>query len=374
MTSAARVAIAGVELRLVALPLRRAHVAAHGIEGTRRVVLVRLVDAQGNGGWGECSTLSTRGYADEDTFGAWHELQTSIAPAVLAGSGLPTPCGPMAVAAIAGAAASLDACLAGRSLADVLAREVGSGVPREAVPSTAVVAVEDDVEVLLREVQLALDAGHRGVKVKIRPGWDTVPLKAIRATWPKLWLAADANGSYAGEAEGVATLAPFELAYLEQPLAPDDLHGHAALGHGAGPPVALDESVISVAALRAIAACGAAGAVNLKPARLGGPRAATAALAVARELGLDAWCGGMLETGVGRAIALAVAAQQGFTLPSDLGPSARYFAEDLVEPVAVMDGQGAVAVPDGAGLGVAVRPDRLDAVTERRWTAGELAT
>jgi O-succinylbenzoate synthase len=171
----------------------------------------------------------------------------------------------------------------------------------------------------------------------------------------------------------VQVLARFELAYVEQPLARGDLPGHASLARNGELTVALDESATSEGALEAIATSRAAAAVNLKLSRLGGPRAAVSALARARELGLDAWCGGMLETGVGRAVALAVAAQPGFTLPSDLGPSERYFADDIVEPPAAIDDDGAVAVPQGPGLGARVRVEVLDALTERRWSAGDTA-
>jgi O-succinylbenzoate synthase len=346
-----------VVVRRVHLPLVHEHRAAHGREAIRDVVLVEVVDAEGRSGWGECPTLSDPTYTAEYTAGAWRLLVDRLAPALLAEREDPVVGHGSARWAIETAVADLRGQAARCSLADTWA---GPGGARGRVASTAVVSA-DDIDDLCARVAAALELGHRSVKVKIAPGWDLEPLGAIRSSWPDLDLAADANGSLpAGDARRFDAIEALDLAYLEQPLAADDLVGSAALAARLRTPIVLDESVGSSATVATLVSLAAADGVNAKPGRLG--REAIAVARAAHEAGLEVVCGGMLETGVGRAAALAVAALPACTLPSDLGPSRSYFATDLTEPF-VLDDQGMLDVPEGPGLGLVPDRARLAAVT-----------
>jgi O-succinylbenzoate synthase len=344
--------VVAVELVRVRLPLRTPLRAAHGTEAERDVVLVRVVDRVGIEGWGECSALARPTYTAEHTAGAWAVLVDELVPALLAGERSPVVGHPMAKASLATALADLSARAAGRPLASRL------GGTRPSVPTTAVVGLDDDLDTLLARVGEAVEAGASMVKVKIRPGLDVEALRAVRGAFAELPLAADANGAY-GSAEEVpvAALDALGLAYLEQPLPADDLVGAARLAARMGTPLALDESVGSAGRLEAALALGALRVLNVKPARVGGPAEAVSLGRRAVEHGVEAFVGGMLETGVGRAAALAVASVPVFALPTDLGPSSRYFAEDLTTPIELVEGR--LPVPTGPGLGVRPVPELL---------------
>jgi O-succinylbenzoate synthase len=333
-------------------------VAAHGTEAEREVVLVAATLADGTVGWGECSTLARATYTGEWTEAAWWMLRDELAPAALAGRDAGVVGHPMATASLTSAV--LDARLRadGVSLAGWLGAE-----PGRCVPSTAVTGIEPTVDALLRRIDADRAAGHRSVKCKIRPGWDVEPLGAVRSAWPELALAADGNGAYRrSDLDHLASFERFDLRYLEQPFPADDLVSSAALARRSATPVALDESITSAAMVEVVVALGAAGVLSIKPGRLGGLDEAARVAGLALDRGLPAFVGGMLETGVGRAAALAVAALPGCGLPTDLGPSDRYFAADLTAGF-VLDNDGALTVPTGPGIGVRPDAERLSAAT-----------
>ena len=337
---------AAVRVVRINLPLRHPHVAAHGVESTRDLLLVRVTRPDGFVGWGECPTLTDRGYGTETTELAW--------AALVEGGEL----GPMAAGALADA--QLDASLraGGRSLAAWIDTRLGDPVRRSpgSVPFGEVFGLDR---------MPTAPAGF--VKLKITP--TTVErLRTVRDRYPQLSIAADANGSF-GSVEAVPTwLDDIGLAYLEQPFAPDDLIGHAQLRSRGRTPIALDESIATVDDLAAAAALGALDVVSLKPARVGGVESAVALLARARGLGLGAFVGGMLESAIGRAGALALAATRGINLPTDLGPSSRYFETDVADAIVEVDGR--LVVPEGPGIGRVPDPDRLAELTV---TAADLA-
>jgi O-succinylbenzoate synthase len=353
--------LASIELYRVKLALLTPFVASHGTEVDREVVLVR---AGGAGeGWGECVALSRPTYTNEWTDGAWAELRDDLGPALLSGRAIDVARSPMAWTAIETALLDLGLRGENRSLAAHL------GATRELVACTAVIGAKAKIDVLLDEVAHRVDEGYRSVKLKIGPGRDVEPLGAVRAAWPRLAMAADANGSYASDDLGSwRALERFGLDYVEQPLAAEDLGGLARWRRDTAIPVALDESIIDLDSLERAMAADAVDLVNLKPGRVGGVAEATRLAVVARDAGLGVFVGGMLETGIGRAAALAVAAMgalDGCVLPTDLGPSSRYFADDLTEPF-VLEAGGYLRVPDSVGIGVAPRPDRLAEVTTDR--------
>ncbi len=360
------------ELVRVRLPLVRPHRAAHGTEAERDVVLVRVTLADGVVGWGECSALSRPTYTAEHTAGAWLVLAQELLPAVVAGRTAAVVGHPLAKAAVE--AAITDALLrrAGRSLVETfaaaMARE-GDGpgpAPVQAVPVTVVVGRGESVDDVVGAVARARSAGAALVKCKVTPDpADLAAVAEVRATWPDLALAVDWNQS--ADVAALAALADLDLAYVEQPGPADDLVTCARLAERAGAPVALDESIDGIGTLSTAVALRSGSVLNLKPARVGGLAVALDLLAAARAAGWDVLVGGMLETGVGRAAALAVAAQPDMAFPTDLGPSKRYFERDVTAPVDV-DADGRVVVPDGPGIGRTVDAGAVEAFTVERAT------
>ncbi|MCU1353804.1 MAG: menC [Acidimicrobiales bacterium] len=355
-----------VELRWVRMPLRAPMRSGHGAESTREVVLVRVQLDDGGNGWGECSALSRPTYTGEYTAGAWAVLRDELVPDLLARRRSSVVGHPMAAAGLATAQADADLRRIDRSLTEQLGR-AQRVVPASHVPTCAVIGRLDRIDDLLDEVAAAIQQGAAAVKLKITPSRrDLDHLRAVRATWPTLALAADLNGT-AGVAhiEVLTALDSLGLLYLEQPVTPEDLVTSALVASRLGTPVALDESVTSLAMAEAALRLAAGSVLNVKPARLGGPLAAARLAGLAADSGVAAFCGGMLETGVGRAAALAVAALPACTLPTDLGPSSRYFASDVTAPIEA-GADGTIPVPTGPGIGVVPDPDRLDECTVDR--------
>ncbi len=345
-------------LRLVRVrvPMLHEHRSAHGAERVRDVVLVEWTRDDGVTGWGECPTLSVGGYATETTDRAWTALTSELGPAALDGR-MPLVAGVVAATG-ALADARLDAELRSRStsLVDHL------GATRTTLARTAVLAaVGDDPDELVERAGAAVAAGAQLLKVKITPGHDEVPLGHLRRALPDTPLAADANGSY-GHPDELSSVDRLELRYLEQPFPATSTWDELARWHGAlSTPVAIDESVVSLDALRSALLAGAAQVVSVKPARLGGVQAAARAVEMAADAGSDVFVGGMLELGIGRAAAAVVAALPGITLPTDLGPSDAYVDADVCEPI-VCDDAGRLVVPAGPGHGRVPDEARLETV------------
>lgn len=353
--------MARIVLHRVRLPLLEPFVTAHGTEEHREVVLVESVGDDGTSGWGECSALSQPTYTPEYTDGAWALLRDVVVPGSFAGVTVRIDDAPMAHAAITSSFEDLEARQARRP------SPARSHAARHEVSCTAVIGRQGDIDALLAVVATRLDEGYGSIKLKIAPGWDVEPLRAVREAWPGVMLAADANGSYTeADASGVLrSIDALGLVYLEQPLPADDYVGHARLTDVIDTPIALDESIRSAADLDHALSFGLRYVVNLKPSRVGGSGEAQEVMFRAMESSLSMFVGGMLETGVGRAWALGFASWESCDLPTDLGPSSRYFADDITEPIELLPG-GRLAIPPGPGIGVMPRPDRLDAVTVDR--------
>lgn len=362
-------ALCRIELWRVAIALRLPFEASHGTEERREVVVVRLTDAAGAEGWGECDALTRPTYTHEYARGAFAVLRDEFGPAVLAaapGAALPPAARfhPMARAALEAARLDLGLRAHGRSLAQHL------GGTRRRLERTAVLGRRGSHAELVAAVDDALAAGAAIVKLKLAGPEDLAAFRALRAERPTAPVAADANGSLDAitpQALCEAGLDELALAYLEQPYGPDALLETAALRRLCRTPVALDESITSLEAARLAHAVGALDIVNVKPARLGGPLAAAALLRWASEHAVDAFCGGMVELGIGRAAATAVASLDGCTLPTDLGPSTAYVGEaaELCTPVRC-DAAGRLLVPTGPGIGVTVDVERVEAAAVER--------
>lgn len=349
--------LVAVELIRVRMPLRHEHRAAHGAEAVRDLVLVCARFDDATSGWGECSALARPTYTGEHTAGAWAVLRDEIVPAVLAGRTPGIVGHPMATAAVLTALSDAVLRDAGRSLATDLAEGQGAN-PLGAVQSCAVISRADDADGVLAAVEERVQARVAMVKLKVTPERrDLAAVGAVREAWPDLALAVDFNGT--ADADALHQLDRLHLEYVEQPAPADELVRSAHLASLIEAPVALDESITSAGSLDAAVALGAGRIVNVKPARCGGPHAAAALVRQARNAGLDAFVGGMLESGIGRAAALAVAALPGCTLPTDLGPSLVYFDEDVTEPL-LADGSGRMLVPSGPGIGTEPVPAHLE--------------
>ena len=373
MGSVGPVKVEAAELLTVELPLVTPFRTSYATTVVERKLLVRLRTDAGPG-WGECAAPAEPLYTSEYGEGARHVLVHHLLPRLAAaGDVTPDDVAPalapvhghrMAKAALEMAVLDAWGRLHGRSFASLL------GSSRTAVPAGVAVGVTGSVDELLTVVGAYLDEGYRRVKLKVQPGWDVEPVAAVRERFgPDVALQVDANGAYAGRADAVGELGaldPFGLQLIEQPLGEDDLAGHAALAASVATPICLDESVTSVATAVLALDLGACSVINVKPGRMGGYLEAGRLHDLALGRGVPLWCGGMLETGLGRAANVALAALPGFTLPGDLSASRRYYARDLTAPFELHDGH--LLVPTGPGLGVEVDEDALASMTVDRQT------
>lgn len=367
--------LAGFELRRIRMPLVAPFRTSFGVQTQREVLLVRAETADAEG-WGECVAMSDPLYSSEYVDAAADVLRRFLIPALAAARRLDAnrvatvlaPFKGHRMAKCALELALLDAEL--RAEGRPLARELGA--VRERVPCGVSVGIMDSVPRLLDAVAGYLDQGYVRIKLKIEPGWDVEPVRAVRERFgDDLALQVDANTAYTlADARQLAKLDPFDLLLIEQPLDEEDVLGHADLARLVGTPICLDESITSAASAAAAIRLGACRVVNIKPGRVGGYLEARRIHDVCTSAGVAVWCGGMLETGIGRAANVALAALPGFTLPGDTSASDRFFSADVTEPFTLADGQ--LEVPSGPGIGVEPLTDRLDAVTtSTEWIACE---
>ena len=363
-----------VELIRLRLPFVRPFRTALGTTSERDLLLVHAI-AEGSFGWGECVALNAPTYTSEYTAEAHAVLRDHLVPLVLGAAATPVLEIPALLRPIAGhrmakaalETAVLDADLRAqrRSLADFL------GAERTSVACGVAVGIPDSVDALIDSVENYRHDGYRRFKLKIAPGWDREPLRALRDHFgPELPLSADANGAYSlADAPLLASLDQLGLLMLEQPFAADALLAHAKLARLMRTPLCLDESIISVETAADAIEAGACRVVNIKMGRVGGVLEAKRIHDVCRDRAVDAWCGGMFETGVGRAANLALAGLEGFTLPAEVSPPARHYTVDIVQPHAEMV-EGRITVPTGPGLGVEVLRDVVDSFTTEVETVG----
>ena len=358
-----------VRLHRIDMPLVRPFRTSFGTQDARDVLLVEVV-SDGVSGWAECVAMEWPGYSAEYVDGAVDVLVEHFIPAALSDRMLDPhevhrrlrrfQGHPMAKAALE--TAVLDGWLRQReqSLASYL------GAVRDEVDCGVSVGIPASIDALLEEVATYVDAGYRRIKLKIEPGWDVEAVRAVREAWPDMPMQTDANQAYTrDDAEVLAAMDPFNLLLVEQPLPEDDLRGHALLAERISTPVCLDESITSVATADTAIAFGATSVINIKPGRVGGYLEAKVIHDLCLDRGVPVWCGGMLETGIGRAANVALAALPGFTLPGDTSASSRYFATDITEPFVLDDGR--LRVPQGPGIGVDPIPAILEEFTT--WSA-----
>ncbi|MEA2476520.1 MAG: o-succinylbenzoate synthase [Actinomycetota bacterium] len=358
--------ITGVELRRIDLPLVRPFRTSFGTQTERDVLLVKVITPEAEG-WGECVAGAEPLYSSEYTEAAQQVIESHLLPRLFArgavnGSDVEPILReikghPMAKAALEMAILDAELRSRGESFAEHL------GAVHDSVPAGVSVGIMDSITELLDAVSGYLEEGYVRIKLKIEPGWDLEPVRAVRERFgDDLMLQVDANTAYSlADAPHLAKLDEFDLLLIEQPLPEDDIRGHAALAEIVKTPICLDESITSARAAADAIAQGACQIVNIKPGRVGGYLQARSIHDVCAANGVPVWCGGMLETGLGRAANAALAALPNFTLPGDVSASGRYYERDITDPF-VLEG-GYIRVPQGPGLGVSPIPEILEEIT-----------
>jgi o-succinylbenzoate synthase len=366
--------IQSLTLREIALTLKEPFQISSGTHSHRRIFLVHLRDADGAEGWGECVAGETPHYSSEAIDTAWVALRDWVAPRVLGRSFAgPEEIHPaldlnfrghqMAKAAVEMAAWELTA----RKENVSLARKLGG--TREHILAGISLGIQKSPEALVAKARESLERGYRKVKIKVMPGTDIEYVRAVReALGPAAPLMVDANNAYTlADLDRLKQLDGLDLIMMEQPLAWDDLLRHAELQKHLRTPICLDESITGLDRAEDMIALGAGRIINIKPGRVGGFRESRAIHDLCQAHGIPVWCGGMLESGIGRAHNVALASLPNFIIPGDVSPSERYWQQDIVIPEWTMDTEGRIQVPrDRPGMGVEVDFNRVDDLTVRR--------
>jgi O-succinylbenzoate synthase len=363
--------IHSIELREIRLPLIHFFETSFGRTTERRILLARVTDSEGNEGWGECTAGEGPFYSYEWIDAAWSTLHEFLAPMVI-GHDYENASQVfalmdhvrghrMAKAAIETACWDLEAKLAGVPLWKHL------GGTREEIACGVSIGIQDTVDILLEKIRKEVNDGYQRIKIKIKPGWDVAVVERVRREFPDIQLMGDANSAYTlKDVPLFKELDRFNLMMLEQPLAHDDIFDHAELQKQIETPVCLDESVKSAEDARNAIGLGSCKIINVKLGRVGGHSVAKQVEQVARENNIPIWCGGMLESGIGRAHNIAMSTLAGFVLPGDVSASSRYWEEDIIEPAVTVSARGTITPPDFPGIGYQVKLDRVDQVTTRK--------
>jgi O-succinylbenzoate synthase len=368
-----------IVLREIRLPLKEPFRISSGVVSERRICLLELFDSDGAVGWSECVAGELPNYSYETIDTAWHAIREWIAPRVL-GRRFD---GPDAIFATLNATGVCGHNMAKAAIEmgcwDVVARQLDVplakllGGARDRVATGISIGIQANADALAQRARAAFEQGYRKIKVKIQPGADVDYVRAVRRELgPAVHLMADANSAYTLDDAGhLQQLDAFNLIMIEQPLSRDDLVRHAELQRRLTTPICLDESITSVERAEDMITLGAGRIINIKPGRVGGFAVSKAIHDLCQRNAIPVWCGGMLESGVGRAHNVALASLPNFTLPGDLSPSARYWSRDVVEPEWTMDDDGMVHVPLGRpGIGVTVDTTFVDQITVRREVLG----
>ena len=363
--------IESIELREIRLPLVHFFETSFGRTTERRIVLARVIDSDGAEGWGECTAGEGPFYSYEWTETAWTTLSEFLAPMVI-GKPIESAANSfalmkrlrghrMAKATIETACWDLEAKRAGVPLWKHL------GGVRSELACGVSIGIQDTPEILLEKIRKEVDAGYQRIKIKIKPGWDLKIIERVRKEFPDIRLMGDANSAYKlADVPLFKELDQFNLMMLEQPLAHDDIFDHATLQRQIQTPVCLDESVQSAEDAAHAISLGSCRIINVKLGRVGGHSEAKRVEAVTCDNEIPIWCGGMLESGIGRAHNIAMSTLANFTLPGDVSASGRYWEEDIIDPPVTVSPRGTITPPDSPGIGFAVNLPRIEALTVRK--------
>lgn len=361
-----------IELRLIKMPLTAPFETSFGVELVEEHIIVR-VDGEGVTGWGECVASDGPWYSYETNQTAWHVMRDYLIPLLFKSEISSALEFPRLVSRVRGhnmAKAGLEAALwdwfakrQGKSLAQAF------GAHRASIPVGVSIGLQQSPQALVQRVGAFLQEGYARIKIKIKPGHDLELVRAVRAQFPSIGFQVDANSAYSlSDAAIFMAMDPYNLLLIEQPLSNDDIYQHSQLQRELKTPICLDESIHSAADAEAAVELGACRVINIKPGRVSGFTEAIKIHDVCAERNVPVWCGGMLESGIGRAGNVAVAALPNFKLPGDLSASRRYYQEDIVEPEFVVERDGTMRVPSGPGIGVEVVAARLEHVMSHRET------
>jgi O-succinylbenzoate synthase len=364
--------IDAIHMREINMPLAYPFETSFGLTTGRRILLIEL-ESDGLTSWGECVAGEHPYFSDEMIDTAWIITETELAPRLIDASmerGADVPDllkqvrgHRMAKAALENAMWDLEAQQKRVSLSELL------GGTREIIPCGVSIGIQPSLEKLLEKIETELSAGYQRIKLKCKPGWDRHIFEAVRRRWPEILLSCDANSAYRmKDFDHIASWDEFKLLMIEQPLWYDDFYFHSMLQKRIDTPICLDESIRNRRDALAAIDMESCQIINIKVGRVGGFSEAIAVHNAAEERGVPVWCGGMLETGIGRAHNIALSSLPNFSLPGDVSASARYWAHDIIEPEVTVSKQGEIVVPTGVGSGYAVLRDRIEDLTVRRQT------
>lgn len=364
--------IGAVTLRELHMPLVHFFETSFGRTYHRRILLVTL---HGNGldGWGECVAGEDPYYSEEYIDGAWEVIVRYLGPSLLGKtlqSGREVPCllarvreHRMAKGALENAAWDAEAQEKNVPLWKLL------GGSRSEINCGVSIGIQDSHEQLLQKIETELAAGYQRIKLKVKPGWDVDILEKVRARWPEILLSCDANSAYTlKDLDHLKTLDRFKLLMIEQPLWNDDFYFHARLQKELETAICLDEAIRSSRDAEAALELGSCRIVNIKVGRIGGFTDAIAVHDAAQRFGVPVWCGGMLESGIGRSHNVALSTLPNFKLPGDVSASKRYWKKDIIEPEVTVSTQGTIAITDTVGRGYDLRPQLIEELTVRKQT------
>jgi O-succinylbenzoate synthase len=369
--------IDAIILRELHMPLVKPFETSFGVTRNRRILLAE-VQSEGLTGWGECTAGERPVFSGESTDTAWQVLVRELGPMLAAefpehGGDCPrifsrVRDNRMAKAALENGIWDLEAQREGISISRLI------GGVRDSIPCGVSIGIQSSIPELLAIIERELAAGYQRIKLKCKPGWDVEVFERVRHRWPGIMLSCDANSAYRlRDEEHLVSFDAYDLLMIEQPLWHDDFYFHSVLQRRLETPICLDESILNRRDALAAIEMESCKIINVKLGRVGGFSEAIAVHNAALERGIPVWCGGMLESGVGRAHNIALSTLEGFTLPGDVSASARYWADDIIEPVVTVSPQGEIAIPDTPGRGYEVRTDLVERLTVRKETIREMA-
>ncbi|HXU40281.1 MAG TPA: o-succinylbenzoate synthase [Blastocatellia bacterium] len=360
-----------IELREIELPLKWPFETSFGRTTRRRIMIVRVFDESGAYGYGECTAAEDPFYNHETIDTAWIIVTNYVVPILAAAhveradqvnDALARIRGNrMAKGGVEAAIWDLEARLCGKPLW----RHIGGS--REEIACGVSIGLQQSTQALVEKVSREVEAGYQRIKIKIKPGKDIALVEAVRSKFPEIRLTVDANSAYSlADIDLLKQLDRYNLMMIEQPLAPGDIVDHAKLQRELDTPLCLDESILTVEDARKADELGSCKIINVKLGRVGGHAEARAIQKFCADRGTPVWCGGMLESGIGRAHNIAMSTLAGFSLPGDVSASARYWEEDIIEPEVTVSPRGTIAVPGGIGIGYAVNERRVESLVKRR--------
>jgi o-succinylbenzoate synthase len=362
--------IDAIILRELHMPLVRPFETSFGVTRDRRILLAE-VRSEGLTGWGECTVGERPFFSEESTDTAWQVLTRELGPMLAAepvehGGDCPrifrqVRGNRMAKATLENAIWDLEAQREGISLSRLL------GGVREEIPCGVSLGIQSSIPELLSIIERELAAGYQRIKLKCKPGWDIEVFDQVRNRWPDILLSCDANSAYRlGDIEHLVGFEAFDLLMIEQPLWHDDFYYHSMLQKQMQTAICLDESIRNRRDALAAIEMESCRIINIKLGRVGGFSEAIHVHNAALERGISVWCGGMLESGIGRSHNIALASLENFSLPGDVSASARYWLEDIVEPEITVSSKGEIGIQDVPGRGYEVKSELIERLTVRK--------